>query len=242
MDTLPEYNFKSGTVLLVDKPIGWTSFDVVNKLRYAIKHRLGVRKIKVGHAGTLDPLATGLLIICTGKFTKKLNEFQGLPKTYTGTMKLGATTPSFDAESEVNETFPTDHITPELIEQVRSRFIGELEQYPPIFSAVKVDGVPLYKLARRGQDAEIKSRKVIIYDFQIHRIEGDEVDFEVTCSKGTYIRSLANDFGKALESGAYLSALRRTGINDFKVNDAWEIQELVSFIQESEKVIIPEED
>ncbi|KAA3631976.1 MAG: tRNA pseudouridine(55) synthase TruB [Bacteroidetes bacterium] len=242
MDTHPEYNFKSGTVLLVDKPIGWTSFDVVNKLRYAIKHRLGIRKIKVGHAGTLDPLATGLLIICTGKFTKKLNDFQGLPKTYTGTMKLGGTTPSFDAESEVNETFPIDHITPELVEETRKKFLGEQDQYPPIFSAVKVDGVPLYKRARKGQEAEIKSRRVIIYDFEISRVEGDEIDFEVTCSKGTYIRSLANDFGKALGSGAYLSALRRTKINDFEIEKAWDLQELVTYIQTSEKVIIPEED
>jgi tRNA pseudouridine55 synthase len=240
MDTLSEYDFKSGTVLLVDKPVGWTSFDVVNKLRYAIKHRLGLKKIKVGHAGTLDPLATGLLIICTGKFTKKLNEFQGLPKTYTGTIKLGATTPSFDAESEVNETFETKHIDPELVEETRQKFIGELEQYPPIFSAIKVDGVPLYKKARKGQDAEIKPRNIIIYDFQITRFEEDEIDFEVTCSKGTYIRSLANDFGKALGSGAYLSALRRTQINDFSIEDAWDIQELVSHIQTSDKVIIPE--
>lgn len=242
MDTFPEYNFKTGTVLLVDKPIGWTSFDAVNKLRYAIKHRLGIKKIKVGHAGTLDPLATGLLIICTGKFTKKLNELQGLPKTYTGTMKLGATTPSFDAESEVNETFPTGHITPELVEETRQKFIGELEQYPPIFSAVKVDGVPLYKKARKGQEVEIKSRKIVIYNFRITRFEAEEIDFEVTCSKGTYIRSLANDFGKALNSGAYLSALRRTSINDYKIEDAWDLQELVSYIQTSDKIIIPEDD
>jgi len=242
MDTLPEYDFKSGTVLLVDKPIGWTSFDAVNKLRYTIKHRLGIKKIKVGHAGTLDPLATGLLVICTGKFTKKLNEFQGLPKTYTGTMKLGATTPSFDAESKVNETFPTNHITQEVVEQMRQKFIGEQEQYPPIFSAVKVDGVPLYKKARKGQDAEIKPRNIIIYDFHITRFEEDEIDFEVSCSKGTYIRSLANDFGKALGSGAYLSALRRTRINDFTIDEAWELQELVTYIQTSDKVIMSEDE
>lgn len=242
MDPLPRYNFKTGTTLLVDKPIGWTSFDVVNKLRYAIKHRIGVKKIKVGHAGTLDPLATGLLIICTGKFTKKLNEFQGLPKTYTGTLQLGATTPSFDAESEINETFPTDHITPELIEETRKKFMGELEQFPPIFSAVKVDGVPLYKRARKGQQVEIKSRRVVIHEFKITRIEGQEVDFEVSCSKGTYIRSLAHDFGKALDSGAFLTALRRTKIQDFDIDNAWNLEELVEYIEESDKVIIPEKD
>ncbi|MCB0651385.1 MAG: tRNA pseudouridine(55) synthase TruB [Saprospiraceae bacterium] len=238
MDSLPQYDFKAGTILLVDKPLGWTSFDVVNKLRYTIRHRLGVRKIKVGHAGTLDPLATGLLIICTGKFTKKLNEFQGLPKTYTGTIQLGATTPSFDAESEINETFPTNHITPELLESARQRFLGEIEQYPPIFSAVKVDGVPLYVRARKGEEVEIKSRKVTIYDFKLTRVEGNEVDFEVVCSKGTYIRSLANDFGIALKSGAFLSALRRTKVNDFRIEEAWKLEDLIHYIDHSDKIII----
>ncbi len=242
MDTLPLYNFKTGTTLLVDKPVGWTSFDVVNKLRYGIKHRLGIKKIKVGHAGTLDPLATGLLIICTGKFTKKLNQFQGLPKTYTGTLELGATTASFDAESEISETFPIDHISSELIEKTRQIFLGEIDQYPPIFSAIKVDGEPLYKRARKGQKVEVKSRKVIIYDFKITRVEGKQVDFEVHCSKGTYIRSLAHDFGKALNSGAFLTALRRTKVNDFSIEDAWNLEDLIEFIEHSDKVAPADED
>lgn len=242
MDSLPQYDFKTGTILLVDKPLEWTSFDVVNKLRYTIRHRLGVRKIKVGHAGTLDPLATGLLIICTGKFTKKLNEFQGLPKTYTGTIQLGATTPSFDAESEINETFPTNHITPELLESARQHFLGEIEQYPPIFSAIKVNGVPLYVRARKGEEVEVKSRKVTIYDFKLTRVEGNEVDFEVVCSKGTYLRSLANDFGIALKSGAFLSALRRTRVHDFKIEEAWKLEDLIHYIAHSDKVIISNEE
>jgi len=238
MDSIPSYNFKTGTTLLVDKPIGWTSFDVVNKLRYTIKRRLGVRKIKVGHAGTLDPLATGLLIICTGRFTKKLHEFQGLSKTYTGTLKLGATTASFDAEEEENETFPTEHITTELIEEARRKFIGEIDQFPPIFSAIKVDGIPMYKRARDGQEVEMKSRQVVIHDFKITRFEGVEVDFEVSCSKGTYIRSLANDFGKAVGSGAYLTALRRTKVQDFDIENAWNLEALLEYVEHSEKVII----
>ena len=229
---LPRYDFLAGATLLVDKPRGWTSFDVVNKIRYKIKHRLKVKKIKVGHAGTLDPMATGLLIVCTGKFTKKLAEFQGLPKEYTGTLRLGATTPSFDAESDVEESFPIDHITPELLEQARLQFLGDIEQVPPMFSAIKVDGQPLYKKARKGEMVEIEPRPVTINEFTLTRIELPEVGFRVHCSKGTYIRSLAHDFGKAVRSGAYLTALRRARIGQFRIEDAWDLEELVDYLEE----------
>jgi tRNA pseudouridine55 synthase len=229
---LPAYDFIAGATLLVDKPAGWTSFDVVNKIRYKLKHQLKVKKIKVGHSGTLDPMATGLLVICTGKFTKKLNELQGLPKTYTGTMKLGATTPSYDAETEEQEHFPTDHIDESLIEQARLKFQGDLEQLPPVFSAIKVNGEPLYKKARRGEKVEVEPRDVKIFDFKISRIAVPEVDFYVHCSKGTYIRSLAHDFGRALNSGAYLTALRRTSIGDYDISQAWQLEELLEYIEE----------
>ncbi|NRA51768.1 MAG: tRNA pseudouridine(55) synthase TruB [Phaeodactylibacter sp.] len=228
----PRYDFKAGTTLLVDKPKGWTSFDVVNKVRYKIKHRLKVKKIKVGHSGTLDPMATGLLVLCTGKFTKQLNQLQGLSKTYTGTMYMGATTPSYDAESEVQERFPSDHITSELIEQARQQFVGKIQQVPPMFSAIKVDGQPLYKKARKGETVEIEPREVEIFNFNITRVELPEIDFEVSCSKGTYIRSLAHDFGKACRCGAYLTALRRTKVGDFDIQDAWSLDNLVDFIEE----------
>ncbi len=213
-------DFQNGQVLLIDKPLKWTSFQVVNKLRWAIRKRFNIKKIKVGHAGTLDPLASGLLIICTGKFTKKINEYQGLPKEYTGTFTLGATTPSFDLETAIDKTFPTKHITNKLIHETTSQFMGEIFQKPPLFSAIKRDGERLYNIARRGEIVPIKSRIVHIYEFEITRISLPEVDFRVKCSKGTYIRSLANDFGKALQSGAHLSALRRTKIGDFSVNNA----------------------
>ena len=229
---LPRYDFLAGETLLVDKPQGWTSFDVVNKIRYKLKHRLKVKKIKVGHAGTLDPMATGLLIICTGRYTKKLAEFQGLPKEYIGTLRLGGTTPSYDAESDVEESFPVNHITPELMEQARQQFLGDSEQVPPMFSAIKVDGQPLYKKARKGEMVEIEPRPVTIFEFSLTRIELPEVDFLVRCSKGTYIRSLAHDFGKALKSGAYLTALRRTRIGEFRIEDAWELEDLVEFLEE----------
>ena len=229
---LPRYDFLAGATLLVDKPRGWTSFDVVNKIRYKLKHRLKVKKIKVGHAGTLDPMATGLLIICTGRFTKKLAEYQGLPKEYTGTMQLGATTPSYDAESDIEETFPINHITPELLEQARQQFLGDIEQVPPMFSAIKVDGQPLYKKARKGVVMEIEPRPVTINEFSFTRTELPEIDFQVRCSKGTYIRSLAFDFGKAVHSGAYLTALRRTRIGQFYIEDAWNLEELVEYLEE----------
>lgn len=208
---------QEGHVFLIDKPLDWTSFDVVNKVRWNIRKAYNLKKIKVGHAGTLDPKATGLLIVCTGKFTKRIDEFQAQEKTYTGTIKLGVTTPTYDLESEENETFPTEHITNELIHEATKQFIGEIEQFPPMHSAIKVDGKRLYELAREGQEIERKARKITIEEFKITKIDLPFVDFEVKCSKGTYIRSLAFDFGKALNSGGYLTALRRTKIGDFDV-------------------------
>lgn len=213
-------DFLNGRILLIDKPLEWTSFQAVNALKWAIRKKFNLKKIKIGHAGTLDPLATGLLIICTGKFTKKIPELQGQIKEYTGTFTLGATTPSYDLETEVNETFPTEHLTNESIQEATTQFLGEIDQVPPIFSALKKDGKRLYELAREGKQVEIKSRKIEILEFEITRINLPEVDFRVVCSKGTYIRSLAHDFGKALGSGAHLSKLRRTKIGDFNVDNA----------------------
>ena len=211
----------NGQVLLIDKPLKWSSFQAVNKLKYVLKHQFNLpKKFKIGHAGTLDPLATGLLIICTGKFTKTISEIQGQTKEYTGTFTVGATTPSYDLETEVDATFPTEHITDQLIQETTKQFLGEIDQKPPVFSAIKKDGKRLYEHARAGEEVEISSRKTTIYEFEITRIALPEIDFKVQCSKGTYIRSLAFDFGKALKSGAYLSALRRTKIGDYDVEKA----------------------
>jgi len=229
---LPRYNYKEGAVLLVDKPKEWTSFDVVNKIRHKLKKRLKVKKIKVGHAGTLDPMATGLLIVCTGRATKTIQSYQDMPKVYTGTMKMGATTPSFDAETQEDGTYPIDHINEDLTEQARRQFLGTIEQVPPMFSAIKVDGQPLYKRARKGETIEVQPREVHVYEFELTRIALPEIDFRVKCSKGTYIRALANDFGKALRSGAYLTALRRTAIGEYQVDDAWQLEDLVRHIKE----------
>ncbi|MDH1881626.1 tRNA pseudouridine(55) synthase TruB [Empedobacter falsenii] len=211
---------QEGHVFLIDKPLDWTSFDVVNKIRWNIRKAYNLKKIKVGHAGTLDPKATGLLLVCTGKWTKRIDEFQAQEKTYTGTIKLGVTTPTYDLESEEDQTFPTEHITEEIIHEATKQFIGEIEQFPPMHSAVKVDGKRLYELAREGQEIERKARKITIHDFKITTINLPFVDFEVNCSKGTYIRSLAFDFGKAVNSGGYLIALRRTKIGEFDVINA----------------------
>ncbi|TPN87549.1 tRNA pseudouridine(55) synthase TruB [Aquimarina algicola] len=217
---LTEQDYKNGQVILIDKPLQWTSFQVVNKVRWLIKKHFGIKKIKVGHAGTLDPLASGLLIICTGKFTKKIQEFQGQKKEYTGTIMLGATTPSYDLETEIDETYPIDHITENLIKDTIPNFIGEIEQYPPVFSALKKDGKRLYEYAREGESVTVNPRKINILDFEITRAHLPKIDFRVVCSKGTYIRSLAHDFGKALNSGAHLTELRRTKIGDFSVEKA----------------------
>lgn len=213
-------DFKEGQLLLIDKPLKWTSFQVVNKLRWLISNTFKIKKIKVGHAGTLDPLATGLLLICTGKMTKKIEEYQGMPKEYTGTFTVGATTPSFDMETEINQTFPFDHITEQLIIETTQRFLGEIDQKPPLYSAIKKDGDRLYDLARRGETTEIASRKVNIYIFEITEVNLPYISFRIACSKGTYIRSIADDFGRALNSGAHLSALRRTKIGDYSVENA----------------------
>lgn len=211
----------AGEVLLIDKPLTWSSFQAVNKLKYALKRRFELpKKFKIGHAGTLDPLASGLLIICTGKFTKKITEIQAQEKEYTGTIFLGATTPSYDLETAIDATFPTEHITETLILETTKKFIGEIDQKPPVFSAIKKDGKRLYEHARAGEDVEIKARKTTIYEFEITRIALPEIDFRVTCSKGTYIRSLAFDFGNALGSGGHLTALRRTKIGNYSVSNA----------------------
>jgi tRNA pseudouridine55 synthase len=211
----------AGKVLLIDKPLTWSSFQAVNKLKYILKRKYDLpKKFKIGHAGTLDPLATGLLIICTGKFTKKITEIQAQIKEYTGTIVLGATTPSYDLETEVDATFPTAHITEALILETINKFLGEIDQKPPVFSAIKKDGKRLYEHARAGEEVEIQLRKTTIYEFEITRIQLPEVDFRVQCSKGTYIRSLAYDFGLALQSGGHLSALRRTKIGDYSVENA----------------------
>ena len=221
-------DFKSGQVLLIDKPLNWTSFQVVNKLRWHIKKSFNIKKIKVGHAGTLDPLATGLLVICTGKQTKQINTYQGQIKEYTGTFTLGATTPSYDLETQINATFATDHISEDLLNKTTKEFLGDIQQKPPIFSAIKKDGKRLYELARKGETTEIQSRTVSILEFEITRVNLPNVEFRVVCSKGTYIRSLANDFGAAINSGAHLSALRRTKIGDFSVNNAQTIEDFIT--------------
>lgn len=224
---LSNVDFQAGTTLLVDKPQGWTSFDVVNKIRFRLRKITGVKRIKVGHAGTLDPMATGLLIICCGKFTKKLHSFQGLDKEYTGTFKLGASTPSYDAETEEDHQFPYEHINATNIEQARKKFLGDIAQVPPMFSAIKVDGQPLYKKARKGEFIEIQPRPVHIFDLELRIHELPEVNFRMHCSKGTYVRSFAHDIGKELDSGAYLTELRRTKIGDYKIEDAWQLEKLI---------------
>lgn len=221
MQELSAEDYQVGRVLLIDKPLTWSSFQAVNKLKYALKRKYNLPKsFKIGHAGTLDPLATGLLIVCTGKFTKSISEIQGQDKEYTGTITVGATTPSYDLETEVDQTFPSAHITEELIRETTKQFLGDIQQKPPVFSAIKKDGKRLYEHARKGEEVEIAFREVRIESFEITRIALPEIDFKVVCSKGTYIRSLANDFGLALGSGAYLSALRRTKIGNYSVDDA----------------------
>jgi tRNA pseudouridine55 synthase len=213
--------FLNGQILLIDKPLHWTSFQAVNKLKWALKTKLNLpKKFKIGHAGTLDPLATGLLLICTGKFTKRITELQGQAKEYTGTFFIGATTPSYDLETEIDQTYSSAHIDEALIHETVKQFLGEIDQKPPIFSAIKKEGVRLYEHARAGVAVEIATRKTTIYEFEITRIALPEIDFRVLCGKGTYIRSLAFDFGKAMNSGSHLTALRRTKIGDYDVTNA----------------------
>ena len=251
--------FPKGAVLLLDKPYGWTSFSAVNKVRYLLSRKLGVKKLKIGHAGTLDPLATGLLIICVGDYTKKIETFQVLEKEYTGVITFGATTASFDLEKAVDATFPVDHLTDALLQEATHQFVGDILQIPPVFSAVKVDGRRLYKNARTGEEVELPERPVHIESFEVGPLravpevvfqppadiskkgasimlhpdyaEGRQVDFRVVCSKGTYIRSLAKDLGEAAGSGAYLSSLRRTRTGGFSIADAWDMEALVQWVQ-----------
>lgn len=222
-----KFDFAAGEVLLVDKPLGWTSFDVVNKIRYAIRPA----KLKVGHAGTLDPLATGLLIVCTGKFTKKIDQYQAEEKEYTGTITLGATTPSYDLETEIDARFDLNGVTEEVIHAAAATFVGQIEQLPPAHSAIKQKGERVYEKARRGETVILAPRPVHIYQFEIVEVRLPEVTFRVRCSKGTYIRSLAHDLGQKLGCGGHLSALRRTGSGEFRVEKAWQIEELVREIK-----------
>jgi len=213
-------DLQKGEVFLLDKPLGWTSFNVVSSIRYQMKKITGLKRNKVGHAGTLDPLATGLLIICTGKATKQIEKYQAQEKEYTGSFFLGATTPCFDKEKEEDHIFPTDHITEEMIHETTQAFLGVQEQVPPVFSAIKIKGKRAYDYARQDEEVVIKPKTIEIKEFEITNIRMPEVDFRVVCSKGTYIRSFARDFGLKLNSGAYLTALRRTKIGDFSVDDA----------------------
>jgi tRNA pseudouridine55 synthase len=232
MDNLTLDGIKNGQVLLFDKPLHWTSFQVVNKVRWLIKQKFGLKKIKVGHAGTLDPLATGLVILCTGKATKTIESLMGQTKIYTGEFTLGATTPSYDMETEVDKTFETSHITTELIQNTLPQFRGEIMQRPPIFSALKKEGKRLYEYARKGESVDIPKRQVNIDSFEITQDNFPKLNFKVQCSKGTYIRSLAYDFGEALNSGAYLSELRRTQIGDYKVREALSIEDFKKLIED----------
>lgn len=226
-------DFKDGQILVVNKPLGWTSFQVVNKIRWLIRKRFDLKKIKVGHAGTLDPLATGVLVICTGKFTKKIETLQSESKVYTGTITLGATTPSYDLETEIDQTYPIQHISEKNLFETCREFTGKIKQIPPIFSAIKKDGVRLYEKARKGEQVEIKAREVDIFSFDLTKIDLPIVEFRIHCSKGTYIRSIAHDFGKALKSGGHLSSLKRTKSGSFDLNQATTIEEFEKMLNQS---------
>ena len=224
---LSKNSIEEGEVFLIDKPLNYTSFQVVKKLRNILKNKFNLNKLKVGHAGTLDPLASGLLIICTGRMTKQISDFQNLDKEYVGTMSIGSTTPSYDLETKIDRTFSTDHINENLLKKIKDNFIGTIDQVPPIFSAVKKNGKRLYKYAREGKKIDIKSKKVTINKFDLKHIYIPKIDFEVNCSKGTYIRSLINDFGRDLNSGAHLVSLRRTKIGSFSINNSITIDEFI---------------
>ena len=231
-------NFKEGEVLYFDKPYKWTSFAVVNKLRYHISRKLGVKKIKVGHAGTLDPLATGVMIICTGKATKRIEEFQYHTKEYVATLQLGATTPSFDLEKEIDATYPTEHITRELVEETLKKFIGTIEQVPPAFSACKVDGKRAYDLAREGSEVKLKAKTLVIDEIELLDYSMPQIKIRVVCSKGTYIRALARDIGEALHSGAHLTALVRTRVGDVRLEDCMQVEDFEDWLEHQEIEII----
>lgn len=223
-------DFITGEILLIDKPLGWTSFDAVKRLRSALTRRLKIKKFKVGHAGTLDPLATGVMVICTGKATKRIDELQAGVKEYIATIALGATTPSFDLETEIDATFPTEHITREKVEEVLKQFHGTIEQIPPAYSAVKIDGKRAYKLARKGITPDLKPKILVIDDIELIEYSQTSITVRVVCSKGTYIRALARDIGEALGTGAHLTALRRTRVGDFTINDCLGIDAAIELI------------
>lgn len=231
-------NFKEGEVLYFDKPLRWTSFAVVNKIRYHISRKLGVKKIKVGHAGTLDPLATGVMIICTGKATKRIEEFQYHTKEYIATLQLGATTPSFDLEKEIDATYPTDHITKEMVKETLKKFVGTIEQVPPVFSACKVDGKRAYDLARKGDEVELKPKILVIDEIELLECNLPEIKIRVVCSKGTYIRALARDIGQALQSGAHLTGLIRTRVGEVKLEDCMKVEDFETWLDQQEIEVI----
>ena len=224
-------DFQQGAFILLNKPYEWTSFDLVNKIKFKIKHKLRVKKIKVGHAGTLDPLATGLMIVCVGKYTKQIDTYQSQVKEYIATLQVGATTPSFDLETEIDQEYPTEHINRELIDETLKGFIGTIEQRPPDYSAVKVNGKRAYEYARKGQEVEIKKKTLVIDEIEVLEFDKNILKIKVVCSKGTYIRALARDIGQALNSGAHLTALQRTQIGDFKIDDAIEIEDFIKFLE-----------
>ena len=229
-------NFQAGEILYFDKPLHWTSFNLVAKVRSALCHKIGVRKLKVGHAGTLDPLATGVVTICTGKATKRIDELQAHTKEYVATLQLGATTPSFDLETAVDATFPTEHITKELVEEVLTHFLGRIEQVPPAFSACKVDGHRAYDLARKGKDVQLKAKILVIDEIELQDFNPEtmQITIRVVCSKGTYIRALARDIGEALKSGAHLIALRRTMVGDIRVEDCMNVEDFPVWLEKQE--------
>lgn len=233
-------NFKEGEVLYFDKPLRWTSFAVVNKIRYHISRKLGVKKIKVGHAGTLDPLATGVMIICTGKATKRIEEFQYHTKEYIATLQLGATTPSYDLEKEIDATYPTEHITREMVEEVLRQFKGTIEQIPPAFSACKVDGKRAYDLARKGDEVELKPKTLVIDEIELLECNLPEIKIRVVCSKGTYIRALARDIGEALQSGAHLTGLIRTRVGEVRLEDCMQVEDFPEWLEQQEIEVINE--
>ena len=233
-------NFKEGEVLYFDKPLRWTSFAVVNKIRYHISRKLGVKKIKVGHAGTLDPLATGVMIICTGKATKRIEEFQYHTKEYIATLQLGATTPSYDLEKDIDATYPTEHITREMVEEVLQQFKGTIEQIPPAFSACKVDGKRAYDLARKGDEVELKPKTLVIDEIELLECNLPEIKIRVVCSKGTYIRALARDIGEALQSGAHLTGLIRTRVGEVRLEDCMQVEDFPEWLEQQEIEVINE--
>ena len=233
-------DFISGEILLIDKPLGWTSFDAVKRVRGALTRRMKVKRLKVGHAGTLDPHATGVMVICTGRATKRIDQLQAGVKEYIATLSLGATTPSFDLETEVDATYPIDHITRQLAEETLQKFVGSIEQIPPAFSAVKIDGQRAYKMARKGQTPELKAKTLVIDEIELLDFAPDRLTLRIVCSKGTYIRALARDIGEALGSGAHLTALRRTRVGEFTIDRCMSVDEATAFIRDVD-ITMPEE-